>query len=105
MRVLIDECLPRPLKSRLTGHDYRTVQEMGWDGVKNGQLLLLAEQDFEVFLTGDKNLRYQQNLATRQIAIVLLPTTHWPTLQQQISLVQTAMAGVQLGEFVEVAFG
>ena len=54
MKVLIDECLPRPLKSRLVGHDYRTVQEMGWDGVKNGQLLLLAEKDFEVFLTVTK---------------------------------------------------
>jgi len=104
MKVLIDECLPRPLKSRLTGHDYRTVQEMGWAGVKNGQLLLLAEQDFEVFLTGDKNLRYQQNLATRQIAIVLLPTTHWPTLRQHVATIQTAMGGLQSRQFIEVAF-
>lgn len=104
MRVLIDECLPRPLKSRLAGHDYRTVQEMGWDGVKNGQLLLLAEQEFEVFLTGDKNLRYQQNLATRQIAIVLLPTTHWPTIRLQVAAIQTAMDTVQPRQFIEVSF-
>lgn len=104
MRVLIDECLPRPLKSRLVGHDYRTVQEMGWDGVKNGRLLLLAEQDFEVFLTGDKNLRYQQNLATRQIAIVLLPTTHWPTIRLQVSVIQAVMDTVQPRQFIEVSF-
>jgi len=104
MRVLIDECLPRPLKSRLLGHDYRTVQEMGWDGVKNGQLLLLAESQFEVFLTGDKNLRYQQNLTERQIAIVLLHTTHWPTLRRELVVIQQAMDKVRPQDFVEVTF-
>jgi hypothetical protein len=103
MKVLIDECLPRPLKSRLVGHDYRTVQELGWDGVKNGQLLLLAEKDFEVFLTGDKNLRYQQNLDTRQIAVVLLPTTHWPTLRLHVSAIQSALEAVQPRQFIEVS--
>ncbi len=104
MRVLIDECLPRPLKPQLAGHDYRTVQEMGWGGVKNGQLLLLAEKEFEVFVTGDKNLRYQQNLASRQIAIVLLPTTHWPTIRNHVVAVQQAVDAVRSRDFIEVAF-
>lgn len=104
MKVIIDECLPRPLKSLLAGHDYRTVKEMGWDGVKNGELLLLADKSFEVFVTGDKNLRYQQNLAARQIAIILLPTTHWPTIRLHVTEVQQAMNAVQHGDFIEVVF-
>ena len=104
MRVLIDECLPRPLKSLLTGHDYRTVQEMGWDGVKNGELLLLAEKDFDVFITGDKNLRYQQNLGGRQIAIILPPTTHGPTIRQHLPAIQSRMNAVQPRQFVEASF-
>jgi len=76
---------------------------MGWDGVKNGQLLLLAEKDFEVFLTGDKNLRYQQNLDTRQITVVLLPTTHWPTLRLHVSAIQSALEAVQPRQFIEVS--
>jgi hypothetical protein len=71
--------------------------------VKNGQLLLLAEKDFEVFLTGDKNLRYQQNLDTRQIAVVLLPTTHWPTLRLHVPAIQTAMETVGPRQFIEVS--
>ena len=93
-----------PLKSRLTGHDYRTVQEMGWEGVKNGQLLVLAEKEFDVFLTGDKNLRYQQNLTSRKLSIVLLPTTHWPTVREHVEEVQQVMTAVHAGEFVVVAF-
>jgi hypothetical protein len=63
VKVLLDECLPRYLKSALAGHEVRTVQESGWSGLKNGELLNLAEPRFEVFLTSDQNLRYQQNLA------------------------------------------
>lgn len=74
MRVLIDECAPRALKTFLSerGHDCRTVQEAGWAGKENGELLALSETSFEVFVTIDTNLRYQQNLAGRKIVIVLL---------------------------------
>ena len=58
MKVLLDECTPRIVKKRLPEHDISTVQEMGWAGVKNGELLTLAESQFEVFITTDKNLRY-----------------------------------------------
>jgi hypothetical protein len=73
MRVLVDECVPRFLR-RLLGHEAQTAQDCGWGGIKNGELLSLAGEQFEVFLTSDKNLRYQQNLSKRKIAIIELPT-------------------------------
>lgn len=62
MRVLLDECLPRKLKIDLVGHDAKTVPEMGWASQKNSALLSLAAEQFDVFLTVDKNIAYQQNL-------------------------------------------
>ena len=104
MKVLVDECLPCPLCDYLSGHNFRTVQQQGWEGVKNGALLTLAEGDFEVFLTADKNLQYQQNLARRKLAIVLLPTNHWPTLRQHIPEVQAALDAVSSTGFSVVAW-
>ena len=76
MRVLLDECIPRKFKNSLAGHDCSTVPEVGLAGKKNGELLSLAEQNgFEVFLTLDKGLRYQQNLAQRNIAIIIIRAT------------------------------
>jgi predicted nuclease of predicted toxin-antitoxin system len=73
MRVLLDECIPRKFKNALVGHNCSTVPEVGLAGKKNGELLSLAEQNgFEVFLTLDKGLQYQQNLAHRDIAIIII---------------------------------
>jgi predicted nuclease of predicted toxin-antitoxin system len=72
VRVLLDECLPRRLKRELAGHEARTVPEMGWAGKKNGELLALAAADFDVFLTSDRNLSYQQNLDAFDIAVIVL---------------------------------
>ena len=71
MKILIDECVPRDLKYHLEsqGRECLTVQEMGYSGKKNGELLALAENNFDVFLTLDKNLQYQQNLTNRNIAL------------------------------------
>ena len=74
MRVLVDECVPRPLLQRLRGHTLRTAQDMGWASTKNGCLLALAEEEFDAFLTSDQNLRYQQNLKGRRLAILVLST-------------------------------
>lgn len=63
MRVLLDECVPRALGKELVGHDVRTVTEAGWEGMKNGELLQLAAGLFDVLLTVDRNLEYQQNFA------------------------------------------
>ena len=72
MRVLLDECLPRRLKRELIGHDTRTAPEMGWASKRNGELLALAVGQFEVFLTADRNVSYQQDLSSFDIAIVVL---------------------------------
>ncbi|HKM90946.1 MAG TPA: DUF5615 family PIN-like protein [Candidatus Acidoferrales bacterium] len=69
MRLLIDECLPRKLKGLLGGHDCRTVQEMGWSGRKNGELLSLAEGNFDVMVTADQGMEYEPRLADRKIAV------------------------------------
>lgn len=70
--MLLDECVPRKLKSELPGHDVRTVTEMGWSGIKNGPLLRRAAQEFDVFLTVDQGVEYQQNLFGLDLAIVVM---------------------------------
>jgi len=72
MRILLDESLPKELRSELPGHDVRTVQEMGWSSVKNGDLLARSVAQFDAFITADQNLQYQQNLSTLPVAIVVL---------------------------------
>ena len=72
MRVLLDECLPRRLKRELVGHEARTAPEMGWASKRNGELLALAVGRFDVFLTADRNLSYQQDLSSFDIAVVVL---------------------------------
>jgi hypothetical protein len=71
VRVLLDECLPRRLKRELVGHNVRTAPEMGWASKTNGELLALAAADFEVFLTSDRNLSYQQNLSAFDVAVIV----------------------------------
>lgn len=72
MRILLDESLPRRLSQALIGHTVSTVVEVGWSGVKNGKLLALAAGQFDVFVTADQNLQYQQNLAVLPLAVVVL---------------------------------
>jgi predicted nuclease of predicted toxin-antitoxin system len=72
MRILIDECLDWRLGRGLPGHDCVSVQKMGWSGIKNGQLLALAQVEFDVFLTADRNLSFQQPITKFQIAVIVL---------------------------------
>ena len=73
MKILLDHCVPRPLRRELPGHDITTVREMGWEALKNGKLLEAAQAaGFVVLLTVDQNLRYQQNLQGRAIAVVVM---------------------------------
>jgi GNAT superfamily N-acetyltransferase len=72
VRVLLDECLPKRLKRELVGHEARTAPEMGWASKRNGELLALAVGHFEIFLTADRNLSYQQDLSAFDMAIVVL---------------------------------
>jgi predicted nuclease of predicted toxin-antitoxin system len=80
MKLLLDECLPRKLKNHLPGHECHTVPEAGWAGKKNGELLLLAEKSgFQIFLTLDRGMEYEQNLKGREITIVLNSCKVQPT--------------------------
>lgn len=72
MRILLDECLDWRLKRELTGHDVFSVGDMGWSGIKNGKLLAMAESQFQVFITGDRNLSFEQNLPNLNLAIIVL---------------------------------
>ena len=72
MRILLDECLPRKLAPLLTGHEVKTVGQMSWNGIENGELLALASQQFEVLITVDRNLSYQQNLDKFPIRLLVL---------------------------------
>lgn len=102
MKILLDECAPRLIKKRLPAHNIITVQEMGWAGTKNGELLALAERQFEVFVTTDKNLRYQQNLKQRKLAFVLLPSNQVPTIEALLPALAAALAVIKAGDFVEI---
>jgi Domain of unknown function (DUF5615) len=72
MRLLLDECIDRKLAREFSGYEVKTVPQMGWSGVKNGQLLALAEAEFDVFITVDRNLSFQQNLPQFNIAVIVL---------------------------------
>jgi predicted nuclease of predicted toxin-antitoxin system len=109
MRVLIDECAPKELKSFFAkhGHESLTVQEAGWAGKQNGELLKLAETDFDVLVTIDTNLRHQQNLEGRRIAIVILhsPSNRLDHLRQYFPTCVLALEKIKPGEIVQVGSG
>ncbi|MBI3603719.1 MAG: DUF5615 family PIN-like protein [Nitrospirae bacterium] len=86
MNILLDESAPRLIKTRLPQFSIRTVQEMGWAGMRNGELLAVAEGQFDVFVTADKMLRYQQNLTGKRLAVVVLPSNQVPVEQPSCPL-------------------
>ncbi|HEV2762764.1 MAG TPA: DUF5615 family PIN-like protein [Pyrinomonadaceae bacterium] len=102
MKILLDECVPRALKKRLHAPDVRTAQELGWAGLKNGALLTAANGRFDVFITADKNLRRQQNLARYNFAVVLLPTNQVPDILALIPDIETVLTTIRPGDFVEI---
>ena len=77
---------------------------MGWATLNNGDLLSAAEKAYDVFITTDKNLRYQQNLADRKLAVLILPTTSWPEIQKHADKIITAVAGLKRGDYLELNF-
>jgi len=93
VRILLDESLPRPIARLLPEHEVRTVGEMGWTGVRNGELLQLAADDFDVFLTADQNLEHQQNRGALPIAVVVLvaPTNRIESLRPLIPALRRAL--------------
>jgi len=102
MRIIFDQGVPVPLRRSLTGHTVETAYERGWSNLSNGALIEAAESEFELLVTTDQNLRYQQNLSGRRIAILVLPTTRWPEIQTRAESVLTAISSMQPGEFREL---
>ena len=104
LKILLDECIDRRLASELPEHDVTTVPKMGWAGLKNGRLLTEAQKPFDVFLTVDRNLSFQQHLPSFEIAVIVLsaPTNrrqdHIPLIPQ----VRSVLANLQPGLVVTV---
>ncbi len=102
MKILLDESVPRLIKTRLTELSINTVQEMSWMGKKNGELLALAANHFDVFITADKQLRFQQNLSNLQLSVIVLPTNQVPLVITLLPALRKAIQEIQKGTFVEL---
>jgi hypothetical protein len=103
MLVLLDQGTPVPIRPFLKEHTVQTASERGWDTLQNGELLNAAEAaGFNVLATPDKNIRYQQNLTVRTIALVVLGNPQWPILRLHVDRVVTAVNAARPGSYTEV---
>jgi predicted nuclease of predicted toxin-antitoxin system len=106
MRILIDECLPARLKnsSVQSGHDCKTVQDVGISNKKNGELLSLADGDWDVLLTNDRNIKFQQNMTGRKISVLVLRanSNRLSDLLPLIPACHTALASIRSGQVIEI---
>ena len=106
MKILFDQGTPAPLRHALAAHVVITAFEQGWGNLQNGDLIRLAEtHGFQSFITTDQNIRYQQNLRGRTLAILVLPTTSWPRIQNHLDKVSAAVNSLKPGDFRELDFG
>jgi hypothetical protein len=106
MRVLLDECVPRPLRRVLSDHSVSTVGEMRWQGIENGELLaLVREAGFEAFITVDQNLAYQQNLQAAGLRVVILVarTNKLQDLQPLMPSLRAALTRLTPGEMIRIS--
>lgn len=103
MTILLDEGVPRIIQKRLPHLRIFTVEEMGWRSIKNGKLLDLMEGKFRILVTTDKNLRYQQNVAERQISLIILPTNQIPLVIMLLPRIEEAFATIHPGEVTEIS--
>jgi hypothetical protein len=104
MRILFDQGTPAPLRQSLAAHAVSTAFEMKWERFENGKLLTAAEGAFDAFITTEKNLRYQQNLAGRRLAILVLPTTSWREIEKHTDLISDTVNTLKPGDFIELQF-
>lgn len=104
-RILLDQNVPFALGRLLTGHSVAHAADLGWGELANGDLIAAAERDgFEVLLTADQNIRYQQNLTNRRIGIVVLESNRWATLKANLPLIVVAAGQVEAGGYRAIAF-
>ena len=103
MRILFDNGTPRQLRPRLFGHVVEEAREHRWDTLSNGDLLDRAEEaGFEVLVTTDQNLQYQQNMSNRRISVVVLMNADWNRISRQTELIRSSLDGLQPGEVRDV---
>jgi hypothetical protein len=103
LKVLLDECTPSVIKARLRSHEIQTVQDMGWAGVKNGELLSLAERErFDVLVTTDQNLRHQQDLSKRSLGVMVLPSNQVPVVVKLLPEIEKILPTLTRGSVVEL---
>jgi predicted nuclease of predicted toxin-antitoxin system len=98
MKILLDECVPWPMHKLLAGYECQTVQQRGWRGIKNGELLKLAEAEFQLFVTADQGLRFQQNLSGFRIAILELSCNDLRRIQAAAELIRSAVTTLKPAE-------
>lgn len=103
MRILLDECVPWPMHKLLSGHDCITAQKRGWGGVENGELLRLVEGEYDLFITSDQNVRYQQNLTGPKVAILELSTNDLHRIHAAASAIQDAINAIQPAAFLHLS--
>lgn len=104
MRLLLDESVPSRFRRSLPNHEVRTVVEMGWSGIKNGKLLALAANEFDAFITVDKNLPYQQNLTTLPVAVIVLDavSNELPALLSLAPVLERALSSLKPRTYTRV---
>lgn len=104
MRILFDQGTPAPLRAFLADHTVVTAYEAGWSDLSNGDLIAAAERDaFDLLITTDRSLRYQQNLSGRRLAILVLTTTSWPKLRAFATAIAQQATRLVSGDYVEIA--
>ncbi|MBH8572001.1 hypothetical protein I8752_02925 [Nostocaceae cyanobacterium CENA369] len=103
MKIILDENLPKALKHYLSAYEVTTVQEQGWTGVKNGELMMRIDGVYDIFLTSDKNLKYQQNLSRRSIAIIELPTNRLKLLSTITDKILAEVESISSGMYVQIS--
>lgn len=105
MKLLFDQGTPVPLRNHFPNHIVETAHEKGWSNLKNGDLLTLAEADgFDALITTDQNLRHQQNLTRWKISVIVLLTTNWPRIRNNVDIIVQSLEALQPASYTEIQF-
>jgi len=103
MKILFGQGTPAPLRRHLAGHSVDTAYERGWSNLSNGNLLDAMEREgYQLLITTDQNLRYQQNLADRKLAIIVLLSTSWPRIRQRVDDIKAIVDTITTSEYKEI---
>jgi hypothetical protein len=103
MKILFDQGTPVPLRNYLQSHEVKTAFELGWSALSNGDLLKRAEELFDLMITTDQQLRYQQNLSERKMAVLVLLSSSWPRLIKVVREICETVESIEQGEYREIS--